>query len=128
MDEFPLERLVSSVGSRFAVVVAAAQRAKQIKDGSPPLVTVNSRNPLTIALAEIAEGKVVIHASVDRPEELGITTSDQYYAGRDGEPEEPILFPREARQTRASVLAGEAVDVEEEEESDEEDEDGDEDE
>lgn len=125
MDEFPLEKLVSSVGSRFAVVVAAAQRAKQIKDGSPPLVTVNSRNPLTIALAEIAEGKVIIHASDDQPEELGIITSDQYYAGRDDEPEEPILFPREARQTRASVLAGDDIDLEEEE-GDDEDEDEDE--
>lgn len=125
MDEFPLEKLVSSVGSRFAVVVAAAQRAKQIKDGSPPLVTVNSRNPLTIALAEIAEGKVIIHASEDEPEELGIITSDQYYAGRDDEPEEPILFPREARQTRASVLAGDDIDLEEEE-GDDEDEDEDE--
>ncbi len=125
MDEFPLEKLVSSVGSRFAVVVAAAQRAKQIKDGSPPLVTVNSRNPLTIALAEIAEGKVIIHASEDQPEELGIITSDQYYAGRDDEPEEPILFPREARQTRASVLAGDDIDLEEEE-GDDEDEDEDE--
>jgi DNA-directed RNA polymerase subunit omega len=125
VDEFPLEKLVSSVGSRFAVVVAAAQRAKQIKDGSPPLVTVNSRNPLTIALAEIAEGKVIIHASDDQPEELGIITSDQYYAGRDDEPEEPILFPREARQTRASVLAGDDIDLEEEE-GDDEDEDEDE--
>ncbi len=60
MRRFPIEELVDRVGSCYSVVVAAAKRAKQIKDGAPPLVQVDSRNPLTIALHEIAVGLVEI--------------------------------------------------------------------
>lgn len=48
------------VGSRFTVVVAAAKRAKQLKDGAPPLVNLPTRNPLTVALHEIAAGLIQI--------------------------------------------------------------------
>ena len=44
---------------RYDMVVAAAKRAQQIKDGARPLVEVDSNNPLTIALHEIAAGKVL---------------------------------------------------------------------
>jgi DNA-directed RNA polymerase subunit omega len=57
---FPIEELVDRCGSRFAVVVAAAKRAKQIKEGAPPLISLPTRNPLTIALHEIAAGLVEI--------------------------------------------------------------------
>jgi DNA-directed RNA polymerase subunit omega len=43
---------------RFVLANLAAKRAKQIKDGAPPLVGVESNHPLTIALAEIAAGKI----------------------------------------------------------------------
>jgi DNA-directed RNA polymerase subunit omega len=121
-----LEELAARVGSRFAVVTAAAQRAKQIKDGSPPLVDVRSRNPLTIALAEIAAGKVIILPPETDGSELAVVTADQYYAGREPEPEEPILFRRERRrpvEERAEVDDEELDEEDEEEEEDEEDED-----
>ena len=60
MKPFPIEELVDRCGSRFAVVVAAAKRAKQIKEGAPPLINLPTRNPLTIALHEIAAGLVEI--------------------------------------------------------------------
>lgn len=60
MKPFPIEELVDRCGSRFAVVVAAAKRAKQIKEGAPPLISLPTRNPLTIALHEIAAGLVEI--------------------------------------------------------------------
>ena len=60
MRPFPIEELVSHTGSRFAVVVAAAKRAQQIKEGAPPLVNLPTRNPLSIALYEIAAGLVEI--------------------------------------------------------------------
>ena len=44
---------------RYDMVVAAGKRAQQIKDGARPLVEVDSNNPLTIALHEIAAGKVL---------------------------------------------------------------------
>jgi DNA-directed RNA polymerase subunit omega len=48
------------VGSRYSLVVLAAKRAKQIKEGSPVLIDTESTNPLTIAMEEIAAGKVTI--------------------------------------------------------------------
>lgn len=69
MQPFPIEELVDRVGSRFSVVVAAAKRAKQIKEGAPPLVSLPTRNPLTIALHEIAAGLVEIDDAVIVEEE-----------------------------------------------------------
>jgi DNA-directed RNA polymerase omega subunit len=124
VDKFPLEELVARVGSRFSVVSAAAQRAKAIKDGSPPLVTLNTRNPLTIAMAEIAAGKVTIQVPEDTDEEEVRITSDQYYAGRDRTVEEAVIYRREPRKTRIEELEDELDDddeaVEEDEEDDEE--------
>ncbi len=48
------------VGSRYSLVVLAAKRAKQIKEGAPVLIETESTNPLTIALEEIAAGKVTV--------------------------------------------------------------------
>ena len=60
MEIFSVEELSDRVGGRFPLVVAAAKRACQLKENAVPLVKVNSNNPLTIALAEIAAGKVVV--------------------------------------------------------------------
>lgn len=43
---------------KYALSNLAAKRARQIKEGAPPLVPVDSTHPLTIALAEIAAGKI----------------------------------------------------------------------
>jgi len=123
VETFPLEELAARVGSRFAVVAAAAQRAKQIKDGSPRLVEIASRNPLTVALAEIAAGKVIIMPSDDDGSDLGIVTADQYYAGRDPQAEEPVLFRRESRKPAEPVEIDDLDDEEEDEEDDEEEDD-----
>lgn len=42
----------------FVLANLAARRAKQIRDGAPPLVRIDSGHPLSIALAEIAAGKI----------------------------------------------------------------------
>jgi DNA-directed RNA polymerase omega subunit len=49
--------------SRYSMVVVAAKRAKQIKEGAPILIDTESTNPLTIAMEEIAQGKVTVNAS-----------------------------------------------------------------
>ncbi|MBP8953083.1 MAG: DNA-directed RNA polymerase subunit omega [Armatimonadetes bacterium] len=110
MDQFPLEEVVAKVGSRFAVVVAAANRAKQIKDGSPPLVEIESNNPLTIALTEIAMGKVIIEAPEHEEDDIHVATLDQYFAGREAAGDDAFSF-RRADESR--VAAGE--DTEEDE-------------
>jgi DNA-directed RNA polymerase subunit omega len=46
------------IGSRFAMVMAVAKRAKQIREGSPKLVECKSKNPITVAMEEIAAGMV----------------------------------------------------------------------
>lgn len=43
---------------KFVLANLAAKRAKQIKDGAPPLVRIDSNHPLSIAYAEIAAGKI----------------------------------------------------------------------
>jgi len=60
VEIFSIEELSDRVGGRYALVVAAAKRARQLKEGAVPLVKISANNPLTIALAEIAAGKVVI--------------------------------------------------------------------
>jgi DNA-directed RNA polymerase subunit omega len=65
-----IEDLVAKTGSKFVLVMLAAQRARQINDYylqlgegigryAPPQVHTTSRKALTIALEEIAAGKIV---------------------------------------------------------------------
>ena len=55
---YPSADALEKWGSKYSLVVLAAKRAKQIKSGAPPLLATSSRNPLTIALEEIAAGKI----------------------------------------------------------------------
>jgi DNA-directed RNA polymerase subunit omega len=62
--------LTSAGGSRYALVIAAARRARQINnyhhqlgegtydDFPPPLVESRSKNYLTIALEEVSQGRI----------------------------------------------------------------------
>ena len=45
--------------SRYTLVAMAAKRARQLLEGAPPLVAIDSTKPVTIALHEIAEGRLV---------------------------------------------------------------------
>jgi len=65
-----IDELMEQVDSRYALVIVAARRARQINnyhhqlgEGTfdefpPPLVESRSKNYLTMALEEIAEGKI----------------------------------------------------------------------
>ena len=64
-----IDKLLSYVDSRYALVIVVAKRARQINnyhhqlgegtfDELPPLVESRSKNYLTMALEEIAEGKI----------------------------------------------------------------------
>ncbi len=54
------DTIEDKVKSRYTLVILAAKRAKQIKEGAPILIDTASTNPLTIALEEIAAGKVTV--------------------------------------------------------------------
>jgi DNA-directed RNA polymerase subunit omega len=53
-----LEELLAQVDNKYALVIMAAKRARQIKEGMLPLVDIDSTNPVTIALEEIATGRI----------------------------------------------------------------------
>ena len=65
-----IDTLLANVSERYALVIVAAKRARQINnyhhqlgegtfdDFAPPLVESRSKNYLTMALEEIAEGKI----------------------------------------------------------------------
>jgi DNA-directed RNA polymerase subunit omega len=65
-----IDELMENVDSRYALVLVAAKRARQINnyhhqlgegtfdDFPPPLVESRSKNYLTMALEEISEGKL----------------------------------------------------------------------
>jgi DNA-directed RNA polymerase subunit omega len=59
----PLEELLEQVGSKYALVIVASKRARQLKEGVLPLVDIDSTNPVSIALEEIATGKVRVDES-----------------------------------------------------------------
>jgi DNA-directed RNA polymerase subunit omega len=65
-----IDLLLNNVPERYALVIVAAKRARQINnyhhqlgegtfdDFAPPLVESRSKNYLTMALEEISEGKI----------------------------------------------------------------------
>jgi DNA-directed RNA polymerase subunit omega len=54
----PIETLLERVPNKYALVMLAAKRARELAAGQLPLVDVDSQNPVTIALEEIAAGRV----------------------------------------------------------------------
>ena len=73
-----IDDLLDNVDSRYALVIVAAKRARQInnyhqqlgegtfEDFPPPLVESRSKNYLTMAMEEIAEGKIKYSYQVAR--------------------------------------------------------------
>ncbi|MBP2662295.1 MAG: rpoZ 2 [Firmicutes bacterium] len=53
-----LDSLVKKVDSKYTLVVLAAKRAREIMDGQQPLIECKSNKPVTIALEEVAQGKI----------------------------------------------------------------------
>ncbi len=52
------EHVLHKGDSRYTLVMLAAKRARQIVDGSEPLLDTDSKKAVTIAIEEIIEGKV----------------------------------------------------------------------
>lgn len=50
----------NKINSRYALVMAAAKRARQLQEGAEKLVECEGDNPITIALKEIAVGKIKV--------------------------------------------------------------------
>lgn len=52
--------LLKIVDNRYMLIIATSKRARQIVEGSTPLVNIEDKSPVTIASNEIEEGKVKI--------------------------------------------------------------------
>lgn len=66
---YPAPDKLDSMGSKYALVIVAAKRARQIKEGARRLVDSRSSNSLTVALEELAAG-ALIPLQVGEPEPL----------------------------------------------------------
>ncbi|MDQ2986309.1 MAG: DNA-directed RNA polymerase subunit omega [Armatimonadota bacterium] len=73
MALYPEGDKLDKYASRYVLTNLAAKRAKQIKDGAPPLVVTTSTHPLTIALEEIADGAI---QAIFREGEIEISPQD----------------------------------------------------
>ncbi|MCG2711935.1 MAG: DNA-directed RNA polymerase subunit omega [Candidatus Omnitrophica bacterium] len=58
MTEIPIEDLIKQTGSIFKLVILAAKRTAELTDGSKAKVDTIGKKLSTVALQEIAEGKV----------------------------------------------------------------------
>ncbi len=61
------DSIKQSIPNRYSLVVLAAKRAKQIREGAPLLIDTDSPNSLTVALEEIAAGKIQVIEAVEPP-------------------------------------------------------------
>jgi len=59
MSIYPSPDKLDKLESKYALVILAAKRARQIKDGARRLTDSRSANPITAALEEIAEGDII---------------------------------------------------------------------
>ncbi len=54
-----LDVLVDKVDSKYTLVVLAAKRAREIMNGEDALVDSKSNKPVTVALEEVSQGRIV---------------------------------------------------------------------
>lgn len=64
MARVSIEDCQTKMPNRFALVVVAADRARQLMDSSEPLVNSDNKEGVT-ALREIAEGLVVMNGQLE---------------------------------------------------------------
>jgi DNA-directed RNA polymerase subunit omega len=60
-ERFGIEQIRQQTESKYALVVAAAKRARAIMDGDPPLFEGERVKPVTIALEELEAGEITIN-------------------------------------------------------------------
>ncbi|MGF1643740.1 MAG: DNA-directed RNA polymerase subunit omega [Thiotrichales bacterium] len=58
MARITVEDCIENIPNRFEMVLTACKRARQLYNGSEPLVDRQNDKPTVIALREIAEGKI----------------------------------------------------------------------
>lgn len=108
---YPVPDKLDSIGSKYALVIVSAKRARQIKEDARKMVLSESANPLTVALEELAAGEI-IPVQVGGPEILPETVASPTYLGGFGtpEPEDGELLDDEAESM--ALLLGDEDEIE----------------
>ena len=70
MARITIEDCLKRVENRFKLVNAAAQRVRQIREGSEYLVVSPKNEDIVVALREIAAGRVLVQQEIAEPEEV----------------------------------------------------------
>lgn len=65
MNHPPLQGLLNKVDNRYTLAVLGGKRAREIVNGKESLVDCKSSKPVTIALEEIAQGKITFERTKD---------------------------------------------------------------
>lgn len=121
------DKIDKEIDSKYALVVLAAKRAKQIKEGARPLIDTHSTNPLTIALEEIATGQLKYRfdeTSLAGQEALADAEAVVGYRDLETEGGDPLAMPDDLLAVAASQLGAglTSEDLEDDEEAEEEEE------
>lgn len=110
------------INSRYSIVMATARRARQIVDGSEPMIDyAEGDKPLSIAVEELNQAKIRILAADEIPEETEeILDLEEEEAGAEETVEEAAEeYADEAGEAEESEEYEEAEEFEESEEDDE---------
>lgn len=110
------------INSRYSIVMATARRARQIVDGSEPMIDyAEGDKPLSIAVEELNQAKIRILAADEIPEETEeILDLEEEEAGEEETVEEAAEeYADEAGEAEESEEYEEAEEFEESEEDDE---------
>ncbi len=76
MARVTVEDCLEKVGNRFALVILAAERARQLSKGARPLVECDNK-PAVTALREIADGKIKFNEDVRESVEMHLRDARQ---------------------------------------------------
>jgi DNA-directed RNA polymerase subunit omega len=68
--------LLKKADNRYELVIATSKRARQIASGDKPMTKVKEESAVTLAVNEIAEGKVVIEREGEEPKDIGISENE----------------------------------------------------
>lgn len=63
MIEPSVVSLLKNIDNRYTLVVMTGIRARQLIDGNPPLINIDSTKPVTVAINEINQGKLTYEAT-----------------------------------------------------------------
>ena len=53
-----IDKLIMKADSKYTLVIATAKRARMLKEGAPRLIETKKIKDVSVALEEIAEGKI----------------------------------------------------------------------